>query len=66
MDEELEQDWVFTFGRGQPYADYYHVIFGTYEFAREQMVKRFGRQWSMQYATKEEAGVEEFHLRELK
>ena len=66
MSDVDTQDWVFTFGCGQSYANYYHVIYGTHEFARKQMFERFGRKWSMQYASKEEAGVDEFNLKQLR
>lgn len=39
---------------------------GTYEGSREEMLRRHGRQWSMQYASREEAGVERWGLTELK
>jgi hypothetical protein len=63
---EEAQDWIFTFGCGQAYAGRYCVIHGTFDAAREEMFNRFGSRWSMQYRTKEDAGVETYNLKELK
>lgn len=45
--------------------DRYVVIEGTYESARDRMFDIFGPIWSMQYRSREKAGVEEFGLTEL-
>ena len=59
--------WYFTFGFGQPHEGCYHIIkTNNSEDARDEMFKRFGTKWAMQYDSAEEAGVEEFHLREIK
>jgi hypothetical protein len=63
---EEVRDWIFTFGCGQGYAGRYVVIHGTFESAREEMVRRHGQVWSMQYRTQEDAGVETYGLKELK
>lgn len=63
---EERRDWVFTFGCGQPYAGRYVVINGTFEGARARMFEMHGQMWSMQYRTKEDAGVETYGLKELK
>lgn len=63
--EEIK-DWYFTFGCGQAYAGYYHVINGTFSEARDKMFERFGPKWSMQYGSAEDAGVDRFNLKELK
>jgi hypothetical protein len=63
---EAMQDWFFTFGCGQPHEGYYCVIYGTFGGAREEMFRRHGGKWSMQYRSAEDAGVEEWNLRELK
>jgi hypothetical protein len=67
------EQWIFTFGfghyhpeTGEPLANRYVVIPGTFSDARQKMVVMFGVKWSMQYASKEEAGVEIYGLRELK
>lgn len=60
------RDWIFTFGCGQAYAGRYCVIHGTFDEARDEMFRRHGRQWAMQYRTEEEAGVEKYGLKELK
>lgn len=59
--------WYFTFGFGQLHEGGYHVIeTKNSEDARDEMFKRFGTKWSMQYDSAEEAGVERFNLREIK
>jgi len=59
--------YYFTFGHGQPYFGYYHVIEAeSVSRAREQMFERFENKWSMMYNSAEEAGVEEHNLKELK
>ena len=63
--EEDRKDWYFTFGCGQAHAGHYAVISGTCDEARQEMFRRFGRQWSMQYASAEEAGVEKWNLERL-
>ena len=62
---EEVRDWVFTFGCGQVFAKRYHVIKGTKDSARDEMFARFGQKWSMQYESKEDAGVEEYGLKEM-
>ena len=62
-----EQDWIFTFGYGHcPNHNYFVRIYGTFDEARDIMVRNFGRKWSMQYPSEEEAGVKEFNLHEYK
>lgn len=63
------RDWYFTFGSGQfdpetgvPLVCRYVVIHGTYRQARDQMVARWGTNWSFQYDSAESAGVAQFHL----
>ena len=63
---ESAREWIFTFGCGQPNAGCFVRITGTYVSAREEMFRRYERRWSMQYASEQEAGVQEFNLRELK
>jgi hypothetical protein len=65
------QNWYFTFGGGHTYNGWtlafrYVLIHGTHDAARARMVEAFGDRWAMQYASAEEAGVEEFGLTELK
>jgi hypothetical protein len=62
--EEIK-DWYFTFGLNKPNAGHYIKISGTFNSSREEMFKRFGRLWSMQYDTLEKVGVEKYNLREL-
>ncbi len=65
MSENIEQDWVFTFGMGQNYQNCYTKIYGSFEGARSEMINRFGQKWSMQYTNEEAAGVNQFHLKEI-
>jgi hypothetical protein len=67
--DEQERDWVFTFGYGQHEGKHRHNfvrIRGTFIGAREEMVRRYGRAWSMQYEDEAEAGVQQFGLTEIK
>lgn len=66
IETEEPRDWFFTFGCGQPHANFYHKIHGTHARACEQMVERFGNRWSMVYESAEAAGVERWNLKELK
>ena len=65
MSEE-PREWIFTFGVDSHYGRRFVRIVGTHEQAREEMVRRHGRQWAFQYRTEEEAGVERWRLEELK
>ena len=59
--------YYFTFGSGQPHENCYHVIkFDSPKSARCLMFERFGRKWAMMYTSAEEAGVEQFGLKEIK
>ena len=65
-----KQDWYFTFGYGHEHngesaKDKYVKIHDTFEGARLEMIKRYGRAWSMQYGSAEAAGVETFKLQEI-
>lgn len=50
---EEEQNWIFTFGSGQPHEGHYVKIFGTYGDARDEMFLRYGRNWAFQYSEDE-------------
>lgn len=61
------KEFVFTFGFEQPHENGYHVIKATHwGEARLKMCERFGTKWSMQYESREAAGVERFNLKEVK
>jgi len=63
---EESRPWIFTFGYGHaPYRNCFVRITGTFEGARDEMVRRFGQRWSMQYESEEAAGVGRFNLTEL-
>lgn len=50
---------------GFPLHNRYVVIHGTYMSARAEMFRVFGPVWSMPYASRAQAGVDEFDLVEL-
>lgn len=68
-----EPSQIFTFGYGQTHpltgeslADCYVRVAGDSATSRARMLASpFGRNWSMQYATPERAGVERYGLREV-
>lgn len=61
------EEHIFTFGFGQKYQGCYHVIkASSSDAARKQMNDKFGSQWSMQYDSRDAAGVERFNLKEIK
>ncbi len=53
MSEELERSWIFTFGCGQKHAGHYVKIFGTFNSARNEMIRRYGTDWCFQYTEEE-------------
>ena len=60
MKEEKNNVYYFTFGQnhlhplgGYPMADFWIEVHGSYEEAREKVVKKFGLKWSMQYSEPE-------------
>lgn len=58
--------YYFTFGFGQAHDNCYTVIQAPdSNNAREEMFRRWGSKWSMQYDSAEKAGVERFHLKEI-
>jgi len=58
-----EARFVFTFGHGQEHFPGYVVVYGRDEpECRQRMTDQFGRAWSMEYRSEEEAGVERWHL----
>lgn len=61
-----ETDWIFTFCSDSYHANDYIIIHGTWESARCEMIKCFGTYWGFQYETKEDAGVDKYHLKEIK
>ena len=62
----------FTFGFGQPHENGFHVIEAdNFIKAREEMVRKFGIKWSMQYSEKEwfrtgKSQQEKYGLHEVK
>jgi hypothetical protein len=65
--------WIFTFEfchrhptTGARLENHYVEISAPTETrARQAMFDRFGAQWSMEYPSKEDAGVELYHLKLL-
>jgi len=67
MEVNKKMEYIFTFGYGQAHEDCFHVIEAAdLAQAKRRMMERFGNEWAMHYASREEAGVDEFSLRELK
>jgi len=61
------KEYIFTFGFGQPHEGCYTVIEAeNADDARIEMNRRWGNKWSMQYESRDDAGVDEFHLKEIK
>ena len=66
MSTEQQINWYFTFGFGQEHQNRFIKFFGTRSEAREQMVERFGRKWSMQYCENDfMSQIEKYGLSEL-
>lgn len=61
------ETWYFTFGSGHAHPNGYVKIPGTFEVAREEMFRRYGGKWCMQY-TKEKALpiIEAYNMQEVK
>ena len=57
---------IFTFGCGQVHANHYVKIYGDPDSAREEMFRRFGKKWSMQYKNEEDAQVKKWGYKEIK
>lgn len=54
---------VFTFGHGQPNFPGYVVVYGqSGADCRDRMFTAYGRTWSQEYLTEEDAGVYELEL----
>jgi hypothetical protein len=61
------KEYIFTFGHGQLHFGRFVAIKAKdSNEAREEMFRRYGRKWSMQYDSREKAGVERWNLKELK
>jgi hypothetical protein len=54
---EKTQDFFFTFGLGTILKDKYAKINGTFESAREEMFRLFGRGWCMQHTAEDFDGT---------
>lgn len=60
-------EYIFTFGCGQLHENGYHAIKAeSRSVARKIMIGRFGIKWSMQYDSREQAGVDRWQLKEIK
>lgn len=61
------RDWYFTFGVGRRFGgrNGYVKINGTYDVARQSMIAMFDYDWSHQYASADDAGVDRFNLVEV-
>ena len=47
------EEWIFTFGWGEPLRGRCVRIKGTYDEAREKMCSVFGTKWAFQYSAEE-------------
>lgn len=71
MTADEPSDWFFTFGHGHEAMvrtsvnGLYVRIHGTFEAAREEMFRRFGRQWSWQYGSLAELDPNRYDMREI-
>lgn len=54
---EKTQDFFFTFGLGTILKNKYAKINGTFESAREEMFRLFGKDWCMQHTADEFDGA---------
>lgn len=51
--QDDKQYWIFTFGNGQSNEGHYVKIPGTFNEARQEMIRRYGREWAFQYSEAE-------------
>ncbi len=63
---EQPKEWIFTFGSGQAHPNGFVRIHGTFTGAREEMFRRHGPAWCMQYESEEQAGVSRWGMYEVK
>jgi len=61
-----EQNYLFTFGYGQAHPNKFVRIFGTYDSARTEMIRRYGNKWAFQYSEKREEELKTCSITELK
>ena len=50
ISKDIEQYWVFTFGKGHENEGHYVIIYGTFDKARDKMFDMYGQEWSTQYS----------------
>lgn len=43
-------NWYFTLGHGHEHFPGYVKIYGTFESARDEMIRRHGQKWCWQYS----------------
>ena len=59
-------EWLFSFGYGHPYANrYVRIRAERAEYARGQMLHRFGNKWAFQYPAEEESELQRHGMTEL-
>lgn len=63
--EEQPKIWYFTFGVGHEHAGRYVALVGTANETRDEMFKRYGKNWAFQYPSAEKAGVYRWKLKPL-
>ena len=62
----MEENWIFTFGSSHPHPNKFVKIFGSWESARDEMVRRYGNKWAFQYPEHMEKEIKRFFITELK
>ncbi len=45
----MAEEYIFTFGSGQPLAGYCVRVPGSYGEARAKMIEKYGLEWAFQY-----------------
>lgn len=64
--EKKMQEFIFTFGCGQPLKNCYVAITAEDRgAARVKMFEMYGPKWAMEYDSREAAGVYRFNLKEV-
>jgi len=61
-----EQFWLFTFGYGHAHPNKFVKIFGTYEGARTEMIRRHTNKFAFQYPESTKQDLKRHFITELK
>jgi hypothetical protein len=64
---DAPRNWCFTFGCGHAHPNKYVKIYGSFQETRDEMFRRWGKAWCMQYTEKDLEGAKErWGITELK